>query len=180
MGGTKSKPIQLTKTDFDLTRFIGNGTWYEIAHTPNPLQRECENSIIIITQRTVEEYNIGITCYTNGIIGGTNEGKLTIRDPNVPSKMYIDMGFLGSFTRASSDWWVYDTDYDSYAIVGTPSGYFWILSRNPTMTFCKYLDLRNKAMSYGFDTFVLKPDTNTLVKCTSDEVTSSERRVRSR
>jgi len=176
MGGTKSKPGKLTKTDFDLKRFVGDGTWYEIAHISNPLQRECENSIITISQRTMDTYNFNVTCYQNGVVAGTNSGKLTVGDPNVPSKMYLDMGWISAFTRASSEWWVFDTDYDSFAIVGTPSGYLWILSRKPTMSFCRYKDIRDLAMGYGFDTFPLKPDTNVLGKCTAEEVSKGKAR----
>ena len=80
----------------------------------------------------------------------TKKGKIYIPNPNDASKLQITYDDWGD-TR-NLEYWIYDTDYTSYAVVGNNLDMIWILSREATMSFCvleKILDLLD---AKGFNT----------------------------
>lgn len=163
MGGGSSKPEIQRKTygSLDLDKFLG--TWYEIAHVPSWFQRNCENAIAYYYREPDGTIRLLNTCYKGGMRQGSMQGTIRIPDPDSPSKLQVKFDAVTSV--GWGDYWVYDVKYDSYAIVGNTSGQVWILSRSPTMTFCLFKDLSDKAFTLGFDVTQLKVDLNVLKKC---------------
>jgi lipocalin len=150
--------------DFNFDKFLGN--WCEISHIDRPYQSNCDFAVLDLVKEG-EIYKITNHCTRYGKSGSSQKGQFRILNPNDPSKLEIQ------FETLIPGWvkfWIYETDYQSYAIVGNPSGYFWILSREPNMTFCKFADLKDKAGSYGFDVERVRADINSLKKCQRDEL----------
>ena len=60
--------------------------------------------------------------------------------------------FLSWLPFAYGDYWILDTDYKQYALVGDPSGqYLWILSRSTSLSHHILDKLKDKAKSMGYD-----------------------------
>lgn len=139
---------------FDVSRYAG--TWYEIARLPNFFEKHChppiiaeyslnaENKVIVTNSCRNEE---GILSKAEGIatfVGNPNEAKLTV-------------SFLPRLLRwlpfTSGDYWVLYTDYDHYALVGSPNqSYLWILSRTEKTNPKEIQFLVDLAKSQGFVT----------------------------
>lgn len=160
MGGanTKRTPVEIlpaitnvTMVGFDPARFAGGAAdhWFEVARIDNPLESEC--SFVSHTIRTnPTNLTIVTACYTQKDSRPTfiQNGILRIDNPNDPSKMVAVMEkWVG---RGGIDFWVYDTDYDNYAIVGNTKGMLWLLTRR-MMEMCKFRELYEKIKEYGFD-----------------------------
>ena len=168
MGATPSKAGVSQKTlgeKFDLEKFAG--VWYELAHIKNPYQSNCDHAQLTFTLAGTGLYSVTSKCFKIGSAASQREGATRISNPNDPSKMEIQ---FESLMPGWLKFWIYDTDYTSYAIVGNPSGYVWILSRTATLTFCRFWDLRQAAGTLGFEVKRLRPDINQLVRCTAAEV----------
>ena len=162
---------QLTQANFDLDRFMG--AWHEISHIPNPVERHCDNANLVFAR----DYTTGVVTVTYECNrGGTRRydsvGKVRVPDPNVPSKLVMDFPWYPNY-----DYWVYETDYDIYAAIGNKRGYVWILSRVPLMSFCLYDSIVARMRARGFDTYQLRPDQQSLARCTSGEIAEAERRA---
>ena len=145
---------------FKVEEFMG--VWYDIAHIPNPYETDCEHSVITYSLISEDRIKIILRCKNYGNSPILYTGELTYADPNNPSKMRVR--FDGLFS-GWSNFWIYDTDYDSYAIAGNDSGYVWIMSRDDTMTFCRLWALRNRVKDLGFEVGRLKADLNLIRPC---------------
>ena len=59
---------------------------------------------------------------------------------------------LSWIPMTKGDYWVIKTDYNNYALVGSPNRkYFWILSRRPLLDKLLLSDLLNTAKENGYD-----------------------------
>lgn len=127
------------------------GRWYQIKAIPKWFQEGCNNVVAEydLKKGYVEVKNSCIEDGKRNVVTGkaypTNEGK---------SKLEVD--FVGGriFT---GDYWVLDTDYKNYALVGTPDkNSLWILSRKKTISKSNLQKLEQKAKNQGFDIRRLK------------------------
>ena len=131
-----SSEIKVTAMpNFNINSYLG--TWYEIARMPIDYEEDCskaisvaytmkKNSIAVKTQCTTTEHKVDISegiGYLNSKAKGAGQLKV-----NFASK------WLRWTKYGNTDYWVLNTDYTSFAIVGSPDHqYVWIFSRTPNM-----------------------------------------------
>lgn len=141
---TKKSPSPATMKNFDISKYLG--TWYEIAHTKGSDGSQCENAIASYTSTQIPEmYRVTNTCYEGSKKIGSYGGTLKINDPNSPARLKLQ---FDGFLKSEFDYWVYWTDYN-YALVGSSSGHFWVLSRTPQIGLCIFKSLIEKATNLG-------------------------------
>ncbi len=164
MGSAGSKKVpppqpqisSLTHKDFDLSKFAGGQTdhWYEIARSKNGFEKECDfvtHSFYIGGARPANSAGSVFTgCYgPDKKLKFYQEGYLYIKNPNDTSKMEIQ--YKSWFGGRAIDFWVYDTDNTTYALIGNTRGDVWLLSRTPTMTICTVEKVYKTMIEKGFD-----------------------------
>ena len=83
-------------------------------------------------------------------------GSAAILNTNEPAKLLVTFQF--GPIKVSSDYWVLETDYNTYSLVyscrsvlGNKSEFAWILSRRNTLSQDIVNNLRNKLTAYGID-----------------------------
>jgi len=137
--------------DFQPERY--QGMWYEQAKTINiPWQKDCcyATAEYTYTDSKIELVN---TCYNN-------QGKHQIKGiaTMVPTKCnYAMLKVKFENMPGCGDYYVYYTDYDNFAIVGSPRrGYLWILSRERIISKENKMMLFNKARCLGYNIHLLK------------------------
>jgi apolipoprotein D and lipocalin family protein len=129
-----------------------SGEWYEIAHTRNSMQGDCQAATTRFLQQTQGKYSVVQTCRKgspNGpmqrfnsrgaILPGTENAKFT-------------MTFLGGLK--TQEYWILDRAEDSrWAIISTPGGNFvWLMSRSPDLNERERQSLLNRIRQLGYDT----------------------------
>ena len=137
----------------ELTKMIGR--WYEVARTPNAMQKDCEAATADWT-RIGEGYSVVQTCRRGSPDGPKKEWKAsaTVADPVKNAKFKLT--FLGGLMR--QEYWVLDHRADEgWLIMGTPGGnYVWLLSKAPQLA----ASARNQAIArirqLGYDTSALE------------------------
>lgn len=147
-------PVLITMPSVNLKDF--SGTWYELASIKSGAQcaapinvtasyvYECDGRLLV---ENSSEDSCGKICTTTGVAvacpGDCSNAKLRVT--------FGECGPTGEF-------WIIDTDYCSYAIVGHPSrSCLWILSRKPFLEHYEYHRLLLKACGYGFDLRAITP-----------------------
>lgn len=162
-----------TMPDFDLAKFAGEtGAWYEISHLGDPFSRffkgSYENATLSILPNPREpgRYIFSMARYKNGLQTDNLTGSI-VPGRYAASKCTVT---INSFLRdIVLDFWIYDTDYSKYAIVGGPEGHCFILSRQTQLPICFYHPLEQKLYGYGFAVYEMKFDKNTARQCTDAE-----------
>lgn len=170
-----------TMEGFNFEKFTDpSGIWYEIGTNTSEVSagsgirnmgKPCENKIIGFSRKdnVTQQASTSVTsfinaCYINGKKVGSIEGKISVSDPLVQSRMSISFpGVLGK----TSKYWVYDTDYTNYAIVGNDTGKYWILSRESKICPNDHYSYLNKLKSFGFDVSKERINLNVLKDCQS-------------
>lgn len=150
LAGCVSVPEGVTPvTGFDLNRYLGQ--WYEIARLDHPFERGLSNvtaTYSINDDGSVRVANRGYD--TEACAWDEQIGRATfVGDPTVAS---LGVSFFGPF---EGGYHVIELAPDySYAVVSGPNkGYFWVLSRTPTMnerTLSRILD-EARANGYPID-----------------------------
>ena len=142
-------------TNFNAQRYLGS--WYEVARLNYVFEYLCSPPIIADYSLDVNTKNVIIKNTCNFIkdntvsvsgIGVFSEGDTVgLLNITFAPEWARDLNFL------YADYRVLDTDYDSYALVGSASKkYLWILSRNRTLDTTKLQELVNEASQIGYDT----------------------------
>jgi apolipoprotein D and lipocalin family protein len=127
VASSDDKELQVV-SNLDLKRF--QGTWYEIAHNPWFVQKDC--FAMIARYELVEEGKIRVKniCRDNGFDGKVSriEGKAWLAEKTNPAKWKVQ--FIWPFRL---NYWIIEVDKDyQYAVVGEPDKEnVWILSRQP-------------------------------------------------
>lgn len=151
-----------TMEGFDPFKFAKQ--WHGIEHNIHQLKGECINTTDTFS-KSGNVLTMTKTCRAKGGRESTEMGTVMIPDPNVRSKMIIQFkglkGVLGGITYN-----VYDTDYDTYAIVGPNDGKsFKIMSTKDKMELCKLVELEIKASKLGFDISDTIKEYGTVIPC---------------
>jgi lipocalin len=106
------------------------------------------------------------TCYLED---GTTYSRFGIASypPTPQCKDRFILRFIdGLPTDGPSDYWVLDTDYVTYAIVGNVKrDHAWILSRQPLMSHCLYSTLVAELKKLQYDVNKLSTHNNVLTPC---------------
>ena len=128
-----------------------NGRWYEIARTPNMMQKDCQGSTSDFSGWVAGAFSVVQTCH-KGSPGGPREthsaqGRILPASANAKMKL----GFLGGLI--TQEYWILDrSDDNAWAIMATPTGrYVWLLSRQPTLPGAVRAQALGRLQSLGFD-----------------------------
>jgi apolipoprotein D and lipocalin family protein len=149
MGNTESNTQISTQTqqNVDLEKYAG--VWYEIATIKQPSENQCEQSVAfyLYLKNSLQIYNY---CINNDQIVDMVHGVATVINEYDPSKLSVKLD--GWRINKTAQYWIYDTDYKSYAIVGGGNiNSIWILSRNKRVSNTLLQSLLGKVTSLGYD-----------------------------
>ena len=119
-------PVKEPPVGFDIEQF--SGKWYGIARSKDAPEMCGNNSMIEVIKHTTH-YTIEWSCYTNTKLTSVKRANIEMPNDNEMSKLILS--FRTPSSCSTIDFWIYQTDYVNYAIVGGPDGYVWIYSREP-------------------------------------------------
>ncbi|XP_076323596.1 apolipoprotein D-like isoform X1 [Tachypleus tridentatus] len=133
-------PDPPVKKGFQADKYVG--TWYEIAKMPVPFQinQKCVTAKYVMKDNgRIGVFNRAIDIESGEIIIAI-EGEAYPPDPEVPAKLKVEFPTSNS-TYNTGDYWVLDTDYNTYSVVyacTSIGGVFrrescWILARKRTL-----------------------------------------------
>lgn len=149
MGNNESRPFStVTQATFDPDRY--SGMWYEIYNTIK--ERRCDTNLSFHFH-TGDVMNITTYCVVNNKLTNQRQHTAVAPNPYDPCKFVLRTeGALGG----TKSYWIYYTDYTSYAIVGSgrsnssgDGSDFFVLSRTPTLPDSVSQDINKKVRSYG-------------------------------
>lgn len=121
------------------------GRWYEIARTPNKLQRDCRAATV---DYSIENNRLRAIQRCSTANGRTKIYRSSgrILDPGLNARTRLT--FAGFW---SQEYWVVDHDAD-WALVSDPSGrYLWVMSRRPSLPDASRAAATSRARALGFD-----------------------------
>ena len=139
-----------TVKDFDVKRYMGR--WYEIAKIPFVWEIGCAYATADYSWDEEEQVmNVKNTCLDeNKNVKHVSLGVARIPNTSDPSKLKVM--FEENPSQKQGDYFLNFTDYDHYAIVGSPTKeYVWILSRTPTIPKKDLPFLLNKVKYFGYN-----------------------------
>src|SRR3990167_3363495 len=153
------------KQDFAPQQYMGK--WYQIADIPQFYEAGCDRATAQYTllQTKVNVFN---SCFDKGWnLLETINGSAVITDPQYPSVLTVSFPFAPEnkvpFILPGPNYLVHYTDYESYALVGSPfRSSLYVLSRTPKMQAEFYERLAGKAKHLGYDISKLKLNFNSL------------------
>ncbi|HUZ12729.1 MAG TPA: lipocalin family protein [Caulobacteraceae bacterium] len=128
-----------------------SGRWYEIALTPNKLQKNCEAPTNDFSGRTASGFSVVQTCHE----GSVNGPKHTLRAHGhvlpASNNTKLELGFFGGLV--SKQYWILDhASNDVWAIMSTADGrYVWLLSRQPSLDASVRATALARLQSLGFN-----------------------------
>ena len=134
---------------FDVAHMAGR--WYEIARTPNALNRDCQAGTTDWTPAGSDKFKITATCRKGSLSGPAKVISAIVRIIDPVSHAKVRMSILGGLV--ANDYWLIDhADDYGWLIMGTPGGGFVSIMANrpvlPTAVRSQaLLDLR----SLGYD-----------------------------
>jgi apolipoprotein D and lipocalin family protein len=106
-----------------------SGRWYEIARTPNTLQRDCEGATSDFADFTGAAFEVIDTCHAGSPTGPAKVLRAKARMLAGSENTRFRMGFFGGLVH--QEYWILDhADDGAWAIMATPGGnYAWLLAR---------------------------------------------------
>jgi apolipoprotein D and lipocalin family protein len=110
-----------------------SGRWYEIARTPNTLQRNCEGATSEFEDFSGAGFEVVDTCHADTPDGPAKVLRAKARMVAGSENTRFRMGFFGGLVR--QEYWILDYATDgAWAIMATPGGnYVWLLARRPVL-----------------------------------------------
>ena len=150
----QNKPGQLAMVaSVDLDRYAGK--WYEIARYPNKFQKDCvANTTANYLRKDNGRIEVRNECVKKdgSTKRATGEAKVTDKATNSKLEVRFAPSFISWLPFVWGDYWIIDLDPGyQYSVVGDPGrDYFWILSRQPTMSDATYQDILRRAEAKGF------------------------------
>lgn len=124
-----------------------SGQWFQIAGTPNQLQRGCASTSVVYTVENPRRVRAEYRCERDGRDTRVTRLNGRILDPGNNAKLRLTyMGFL------SQEYWILFQDPAGWGIVGDPSGkYVWIMSRSDTLPDAERTRAFAKLREFGYD-----------------------------
>ncbi len=145
--GAASASAPDPRKSVEIDRYLGR--WYEIARTPNKLQKDCIDATADYVQQNGRILVVQ-TCQDPDQQESAKvfRARAQILDPETNAKLKLT--FMGFW---SQEYWVIDRAQDySWAIVGDPSGnYLWVLSRDPGLSGAELEAILARAEALGYD-----------------------------
>jgi len=141
----------MTQADFDLQRY--QKTWYEVAKTLNPWEKDCSYAIAEYTPSDGKML-IKNSCLdeSKNVIRASN-GVARIPDLNDKSKLLVKFDPKDPMASPfEGQYWVFYTDYDNYSFVGDERRqFFWLLSRSPVIPKKDIPFILRKIKQFGYN-----------------------------
>lgn len=129
----------------DIQRY--EGAWYEVASIPKSYEISCDRSIAFYIQTGPDTIHIVNYCVSGRKVTSI-EGTATVENSLDPGKLKVN--FEGIFSQRGN-YWIYDTDYTSYSIVGGGNlNSLWILSRTKSLDETQFRKIREKIVALGY------------------------------
>jgi len=131
------------------------GRWYEVARTPNAMQKACEAATADWT-RAGAGYSVVQTCRRGAPDGPKKEWKASATPVDPVKNAKFKLSFFGGVMK--QEYWILDHRSDQgWLIMGTPGGnYVWLLSKAPQLSAA----VRNQAIArikqLGYDPATLE------------------------
>lgn len=159
-------------SNFDADRYIGK--WYEIARTPFVYENFCDYGIAEYSKSGNNLKIENLCIYKNNTIARTTGIATTDIQQNIKKKCkdtilgifsvyfnptefeqynnYINNNTNNNTKDNQGEYWIHDTDYETYSIVGSPKeDLLWILSRKLLITTEDINFYTDKICSIGYD-----------------------------
>ena len=116
-----------------VSREVYAGRWYEIARTPNAMQKDCQGPTTDFQDRGSAGFTVIETCHRGSARGVVKivTAKARIIAPGDNTRFRLS--YLGGLIH--QDYWILDhADDNGWLLMGTPGGnYVWLLSRRPAL-----------------------------------------------
>ena len=148
-------PAAAQAPNVDLDRF--NGRWFEIARSPNDVQKDCRRAQIDFNPQTrADRYSIVVTCTRrdDGAVE-TLRANARVTDTRTNARFRFSLtGLLGVGGLAGQNYWVWDhaPDY-SWAIMALPNrSDWWVWHRDQSPAESERARLLARARALGFNT----------------------------
>jgi apolipoprotein D and lipocalin family protein len=145
----------LAQSAVDMARF--NGRWFEIARSPNDVQKDCRRAQIDFTpQARAGRYGLTVTCArrADGVVE-TLRANASVTDPGTNRRLRFTLTGLLSFGGlAGQNYRIREhaADY-SWAILSLPDGSdWWIWHRDQSPAAATRAELVRRAGALGLDT----------------------------
>ncbi|MGQ3016674.1 lipocalin family protein [Phenylobacterium sp.] len=137
----------------ELTKMTGR--WYEVARTPNAMQKACEAATADWT-RAGAGYSVVQTCRRGAPDGPKKEWKASATPVDPVKNAKFKLSFFGGVMN--QEYWVLDHRTDQgWLIMGTPGGnYVWLLSKAPQLTASVRAQAIARIKQLGYDTSKLE------------------------
>ena len=137
----------------ELTKMTGR--WYEVARTPNAMQKACEAATADWT-RAGAGYSVVQTCRRGAPDGPKKEWKASATPVDPVKNAKFKLSFFGGVMN--QEYWVLDHRTDEgWLIMGTPGGnYVWLLSKAPQLTAAVRAQAIARIKQLGYDTSKLE------------------------
>jgi apolipoprotein D and lipocalin family protein len=109
------------------------GRWYEIARTPNTMQKDCQGPTTDFVAGSGGDFAAVETCHRGDPSGPAKIIRVKARILHPPDNTRFRMSYLGGLVH--QEYWIIDhADDNGWAVMGTPGGnYVWLLSRRPSL-----------------------------------------------
>ncbi len=109
------------------------GRWYEIARTPNTMQKDCQGPTTDFQDRGNAGFTVIETCHRGSARGVVKIVMAKARIIAPGDNTRFRLSYLGGLIH--QDYWILDhADDNSWLLMGTPGGnYVWLLSRRPAL-----------------------------------------------
>ncbi|MDP2213897.1 lipocalin family protein [Phenylobacterium sp.] len=137
----------------ELTKMTGR--WYEVARTPNAMQKACEAATADWT-RTGAGYSVVQTCRRGTPDGPKKEWKANATPVDPVKNAKFKLSFFGGVMN--QEYWILDHGADDgWLIMGTPGGnYVWLLSKAPQLSAAVRSQAIARIRQLGYDTSKLE------------------------
>lgn len=131
------------------------GRWYEVARTPNAMQKACEAATADWT-RSGAGYSVVQTCRRGAPDGPKKEWKASATPVDPVKNAKFRLSFFGGVMK--QEYWILDHRADQgWLIMGTPGGnYVWLLSKAPQLSAAVRKQAIARIKQLGYDPATLE------------------------
>lgn len=130
---------------------VFSGRWYEIAHTQNMMQKDCQGATSEFSGWAGGAFHVLQTCHHGAPQGPAKvvnaKAKIIPASGNAKMKMMFFGGMI------SQEYWILDhADDNAWAIMGTPGGkYVWLMARRPVLDPATKAAALQRVHALGYD-----------------------------
>ena len=134
--------------EVELTKMTGR--WYEVARTPNAMQKDCE-AATSDWALDGKGYDVVQTCRRGSPDGPKKEWKASAAITDPVKKAKFKLSFFGGVVN--QEYWILDHRTDQgWLIMGTPGGnYVWLMSKAPQLAASARSQALARIRQLGYD-----------------------------